>query len=112
LRLHNGKLVLAALVDTAGYSSSLQQTYQAYLISEVPLSISGRTLPPGAYGFGFMPGDKMTVMDIGGNELLTVTTTRDDILARPTPLQIVADGEGRARLYLGRNYVSISPSER
>ena len=112
LRSPNGKLVLVAMVDTAGYSSSLQQTYQAYLLSEIPLSISGRALPPGAYGFGFVAGDKMIVMDIGGNELMSVATTRDEKLVRPTPLQIIADGQGAARLYLGRNYVSISPSER
>ena len=109
VRLPSGKLVLAAMVDTSGYSSALQETYQAYLLTEVRLDIGGQTLPPGAYGFGFIAGNKMVVMDIGGNEILRATTTRDEALARPTPLQIVADGQARARLYLGRSYVLVTP---
>jgi hypothetical protein len=110
--MNNGKLVLFGLVDTAGYSSALQQTYQAYLITEVPLSFAGKKLEPGAYGFGFDAGERMVVMDIGGNERLSVATTRDESLARPNPLQVLPDASSRAfRLYLGRNYVPISLAE-
>ena len=35
IRFGNGDLVLVALVDTSGYSSAVQQTYQAYLLNEV-----------------------------------------------------------------------------
>jgi hypothetical protein len=112
VRLSSGKLVLAAMVDTSGYSSSLQQTYQAYLLTEVRLDIGGQTLPPGAYGFGFIAGNKMVMMDIGGNEILHATTTRDEALARPNPLQMVADGQARARLYLGRTYILVTPVEK
>lgn len=112
LRMPDGKLVLLAIVDTSGYSSALQQTYQAYLLTEVPLDIAGRKLQPGAYGFGFVSGN-MTVMDIGSNEILRVATTRDESLARPTPLQILPDGStGQFRLYIGRSYVSFSPAPR
>ncbi len=107
LRLPDGKLVLATLVDTSGYSSALQQTYQAYLITEVPLTIDGHTLPPGAYGFGFVAGNRMTVMDLGGNEVLHATTVRDESLKRPTPLQILPEG-AEYRLYLGRSYVALA----
>jgi hypothetical protein len=106
VRLPGGKLVLAALVDSSGYSSAIQQTYQAYLITEVPLAISGQTLSPGAYGFGFVAG-KMVVMDIGGNEILHAATTRDTSISRPTPLQIIS-ADGSSRLYLGREYVSLA----
>jgi hypothetical protein len=113
LRVADGKLVLMAIVDTSGYSSSIQQTYQAYLLTEVPLSIAGQKLQPGAYGFGFIAGDKMAVMDIGGNEVLRVATTRDQSLARPTPLQILPDSAaGTFKLYLGRSYVPLSPAAR
>ena len=112
VRLPNGKLVLAAIVDTSGYSSALQQTYQGYLLTEVRLDIGGQTLPAGAYGFGFTAGNKVTIMDIGANEILRATSTRDETLARPTPLQMVADGQARARLYLGRSYILITPVEK
>ena len=107
LRLADDKLVLVALVDTSGYASSVQQKYQAYLLTEVPLRIGDQTLKPGAYGFGFLEDGKMVVMDIGGNDLLHATTTRDEKLARPTPLQIISEA-GQVRLYLGRSYVPIS----
>jgi hypothetical protein len=111
LKTADGKLVLFALVDTSGYSSSIQQTYQAYLISEVPLRVGDQRLVPGAYGFGFVAGDKMVVLDLGANELLHTATTRDAALARPNPLQLLPDvsAPGRFRLYLGRSYVSLAP---
>jgi hypothetical protein len=113
LRAPDGKLVLVTMVDTSGYSSSIQETYQAYLLTELPLTIAGKKLPPGAYGFGFIAGNNMVVMDIGSNELLRVTTTRDESLARPNPLQILSDNaSGTFRLYLGRSYVAFSPAER
>jgi len=112
LRLPDGKLVLVAIVDTSGYSSAVQQTYQAYLITEVPLTIAGQKLPTGAYGFGFIAGNKMVVMDIGAHEVLNTQTTRDESLSRPNPLQILPASSGGFRLYLGRSYVSITPVER
>jgi hypothetical protein len=111
IRLADGKLILVALVDTSGYSSALQQTYQAYLLTEAPLTLAGQQLVPGAYGFGFVAGNKLTVMDIGGNEILHAATTRDDSLARPTPLQILpGSAPGIYRLYLGRSYALLSPA--
>ncbi len=47
-------LLLVTLVDTAGYSSALQEKYQAYLITETPIDIEGHRLIPGAYGCGFL----------------------------------------------------------
>lgn len=113
LRIAETKLVLAALVDTSGYSSAIQQTYQAYLLTEVPLMLGGQSLGPGAYGFGFVTGEKMIVMDIGGSEVLRASTTHDQRLARPNPLQILPDqAPGIYRLYLGRSYVTLSPGEK
>jgi hypothetical protein len=113
LRSPNGKLILVAAVDTSGYSSALQQTYQAYLLAELPFLIAGKKLPPGAYGFGFVAGNKLVVMDIGGNEVVRSATTRDESLARPNPLQILPDtASGVYRLYLGRNYVSLALAEK
>ncbi len=113
IRLTDGRLILAAIVDTSGYSSAIQQTYQAYLIGEVPLRIGDHTLPAGAYGFGFVAGDQMVVLDLGGNELFRTATTRDAGLKRPRPLQIVSDASsaGTYRLYLGRNFVDLIPAK-
>jgi hypothetical protein len=110
LRLPDKKLVLAALVDTSGYASSVQQTYQGYLLTEASLRLGDKTLPPGAYGFGFISGDRMVVMDLGGNQVLSTSTTRDAQLPRPNPLQILADPSAptRFRLYLGRSYVTLA----
>ncbi len=110
IRFGNGDLVLLALVDTSGYSSAVAQTYQAYLLNEVHLKIGGKVLPPGAYGFGFVGGDRMVVMDIAGNEVLQATTSRDPQMTRPDPLHIVAEQKapGQYRLYLGRSYIILS----
>jgi hypothetical protein len=110
IRFGNGDLVLVTLVDTSGYSSAVQQTYQAYLLNEVHLKVGDKVLLPGAYGFGFIGGDHIVVMDIAGNELLRETTIRDSQMTRPDPLHIVADEgkPGQYRLYLGRSYVTLS----
>jgi len=110
IRFGNGDLVLVSLVDTSGYSSAVQQTYQAYLLNEVHLKIGDKKLSPGAYGFGFIAGDHLVVMDIAGNELLRTDTIRDPQMTRPDPLHIVAEEgkPGEYRLYLGRSYVILS----
>jgi len=102
----DGKLVLAGLVDTSGYSSNVQAKYQGFLITELKLNIEGAALPPGEYGFGFSPDGKFLVMDVGANDLLTVAGRVDAKLPHPVPLKIVEDGGGY-RLYAGRKWVSL-----
>ncbi|HEX3435762.1 MAG TPA: hypothetical protein VHT24_03270 [Pseudacidobacterium sp.] len=98
--------VLTALVDNSGYSSGIQQKYQAYFITEAPLDFNGHTLQPGAYGVGMVNGSFL-VMDIAAHDLFTAPATHDAEIKRPTPLQLNADGD-HYRLYLGRNYVVFS----
>ncbi len=106
-RFPGGRLVLASLVDTSGYSSGVQERYQAYLITEVPLTIGGKSLAPGVYGFGFVDG-RFLVMDIAGDTLLTAPAMHDTAIARPTPLQILPAHEQNAfALYAGRNFVTL-----
>jgi hypothetical protein len=106
IRLKDNSLVLVSLVDSSGYSSQVQEKYQAYLITESPIEIDGNRLPPGAYGCGFI-SDGFVVMDIGGHDLFTAHTTHDENLHRPTPLQIMAapNEPAKYRLYAGRNFV-------
>jgi hypothetical protein len=101
-------LVLAGLVDSSGYASGIKEKYQAYLITEVPLEIGGQTLKPGAYGFGFLEGNKFIVMDLGANDLIQTSSTKDADLKRPVPLQFTAGADaGKYRLYKGRDYVEF-----
>ena len=111
LKLPDGMLVLCALVDTSGYSTAVQQKYQAYFISEVTLDINGQVLKPGAYGVGFIEGSKFLVMDLGAHDLFMTDGKRDADLKRPMPLQVLADtAPNRYRLYINRNYVVVSPT--
>jgi hypothetical protein len=105
-RNSDGKLVLAGLVDTSGYSTDVAEKYQGFLITEVKLSIEGSELPPGEYGFGFSKQGKFTVMDVGNNDLLSVSSHLDESLHRPVPLKIMAD-QGSYRLYAGKKWVSL-----
>lgn len=109
VRFPNDSLFLATLVDTSGYSSSVQEKYQAYLITESAIEIGGHRLSPGAYGFGFIANDQFIVMDIGGHDLFTGKSTRDSELRRPTPLQVIAAPTPHTyRLYAGRNFVEFA----
>lgn len=108
VRFADGMLVLAALVDTSGYSSGVQQRYQAYLLTEVPLQIGDQKLAPGAYGVGFIESDRFVAMDIGDHQLMQVASHHDAELRRPTPLQVIAGPAGETyRLYAGRSYVEL-----
>ena len=110
IKFADGSMVLVTLVDSSGYSTAVQQKYQAYFINEVPVEINGHALPPGAYGVGFVEG-KFGVMDIGGNDIFSVAATHDAEFKRPTPLQILADStSGHYRLYEGRDSVVIARS--
>jgi hypothetical protein len=111
VKLPGGMLVLCALVDTSGYSTAVQQKYQGYFITEVPLDINGQFLKPGAYGVGFIEGNKFLVMDLGAHDLFTANGVHDSELKRPTPLQVLDDATpNKYRLYINRNYVVFSPA--
>ena len=105
LKNSGGKVVLAGLVDTAGYSTAIAEKYQGFLITETKLSLDGATLDPGAYGFGFKEG-KFTVMNVAGTDVFSVASQNDDQLKHPVPLKIESDGAAY-RLYAGRKYVVV-----
>jgi len=107
VKFADGSYVLSTMVDTSGYSSDVQQKYQAYFITEVPLKIEGQSIPAGIYGIGFVADQKFLVLDVGANVLVTVSSHPDAELKRPTPLKVVAAKDG-FRLYAGRNYITFS----
>lgn len=111
IRFTGGPILFAVKVDTGGYSSSIQERYQDYLVSEVAIQFVSHTLPSGAYGVGFV-GPNFLVMDLGGHTLLTIPSTTDTALHRPRPLDIVAaPASGAFRLYSGKQYVDFKPAQ-
>ena len=108
MRYADGFFVLAGLVDSSGYSTGLREKYQGYLINEVTVEIGGQTLKPGAYGFGFLEGNKFVVMDLGSNDLFQVASTKDSEMKRPVPLEVLSTADaGKYRLYKGKEFVEF-----
>ena len=108
VKFSNGSFVLATLVDNSGYASDVAAKYQAYFITEAPLKIGGQSLPAGIYGVGFIGGDKFVVTDVGAHDVFSVSTSTDNEMKRPMPLQVTTDAGGGFRLYEGRRYVQFS----
>jgi hypothetical protein len=105
-QLADTKMTLASLVDASGYSTAIQQKYQGMLITESKLNISGSSLPPGQYGFGFAADGKFDVMDVANNDVLSAPYQIDRALQRPVPLKLVEDGDGY-KLYAGKKWIAI-----
>jgi hypothetical protein len=100
-----GKVVLAGLVDTSGYSTAIAEKYQGFLIIETKLSFDGATLDPGEYGFGFKDG-KFIVMNVASTDLFSIPSQTDDQTKHPVPLKFEKVDAGY-RLYAGRKYVVV-----
>jgi len=101
------RFVIVGLVDTSGYSAEVRAKYEGFFITDSPIKVNGQSLPTGAYGFGFTNDGKMNVMDIAGNDVLSVSSTTDKALRRPRPLMMTASEEG-IRFYTRRDYVVIT----
>ncbi len=110
VRFGDEMYVLAGMVDNSGYSTAIRQKYQAYFITEVALEVGGQKLAPGAYGIGFVAGDKFVVMDLGAHDLFQADAAKDAEMKRPVPLQVVSAG-GKYRLYSGRNFVELARAQ-
>lgn len=106
VQLASGAVVMAALVDSSGYSTAIQQKYQGLLITEVKLNVGGADLAPGQYGFGFIADNKFVVMDVGNNDVLSATYQTDQSLTRAVPLKMV-EADGSYRLYAGKRWLEI-----
>jgi len=108
VKFGDGSFVLATLVDNSGYASDVAAKYQAYFVVEISIKIGGQTLVPGVYGAGFITGDKFVITDVGGHDVLTASSSNDEAMKRPMPLQVTADPGGGFRLYAGRKYVTFT----
>src|SRR4051812_39526756 len=98
VKFADGSYVLATLVDNSGYASDVAAKYQAWFVAEITVKIGGQNLPAGVYGLGFIADNKFVVTDIGGHEVLTVSSSTDEEMKRPTPLQVLTDSGGGFRL--------------
>jgi hypothetical protein len=106
-RLGTNRYIIAGLVDTSGYSSEIRASYEGFLITDSPIKVGGSELGTGAYGFGFSSEGKMNIFDVGGKQILTVESHKDQELKRPRPLMMLKAADG-IRLYDGRNYVTLA----
>ena len=107
MRLGEDRHVIAGLVDTSGYAAEVRAKYEGFLITDLPITINGEALGIGAYGFGFSNDGKFSVMNIAGDQMLSVATTKDNALKRPRPL-MMAESDNGIRLYSGKDYVVIA----
>lgn len=109
-----GARALFALIDTTGYSSQIQQKYIGMLITETSLSVCGKSVRPGSYGFGLdKPPETSTadakffLYDQGGAKVLGCDAKKDSNLSSPKPLQAVTTQGAPTRLYLGRYWLEV-----
>jgi hypothetical protein len=106
-RGERARYVIAGLVDTSGYSSEVRAKYQGFFINDTPVMVGGRTLPTGAYGFGFTGNGRLRIFDVSGRQVLTAPAFKDSRMQRPRPLMFTTE-YGDVRLYSGRDYAVIS----
>jgi hypothetical protein len=106
-RFGANRYVLAGLVDTSGYAADIRAKYEGFLITDSRITVGGSELAPGAYGFGFSNDGKFNVLDLAGDQILSVSTTRDNQLRRPRPLMMLKSGNS-VRLYSGKDYAEIA----
>lgn len=107
VRFGSKRYVVAGLVDTSGYAADVRAKYEGFLITDSPITINGSELGVGAYGFGFTNDGKLNVLDLAGNEILSVSTTKDNQMKRPRPLTMIKAGNG-IRFYSGKDYAVIA----
>jgi hypothetical protein len=106
-RIGAKRFVIVGLVDTSGYSTDVRAKYQGFFITDSPITVGGKDLSTGAYGFGFSDDGKFNVLDVGGNAVMSAVTTKDTALRRPRPLMMVKEKDG-LRLYAERSYIVIA----
>ena len=106
-RFGTSRYVIAGLVDTSGYAADVRARYEGFLITDSAITINGSDLGTGAYGFGFGNDGKLNILDLAGNEILSVSTTKDTRMKRPRPLMMTRS-DNDIRLYGGRDYAVIA----
>jgi hypothetical protein len=110
-----GNRALFALIITAGFASRIQGKYYGMLISEGDLSICGKPIRIGSYGFGVRRlrvsrgHAQFFLYDQAGHQILACRMSRDLHMPEPRPLKIVIESTHSARLYLGGDWLELGP---
>jgi hypothetical protein len=110
----SGAPMVIGLIDTAGYSSQIQQKYLGMLITEGKVDACGNQVAIGSYGFGLVKapgaadakGAKFILYNQAGEKVVECSTMWNAKLQHPRPLHVAVSGES-ARLYLGRNWIEL-----
>lgn len=106
-RFGTNRYVIAGLVDTSGYAADVRARYEGFLITDSAITINGSDLGVGAYGFGFSNDGKLNILDLAGNQILSLSTKTESKLKRPRPLMMTSVDNG-IRLYSGKEYAVIA----
>lgn len=111
-----GARTLIALIVTAGFASEIQQKYSGMLISEGHLSICGKDVGIGSYGFGMhrLGGSRNQLAEFAlynqaGGQVVECEMKKDLRTRAPRPVRVVIESSRSARLYLGRYWVELGP---
>lgn len=113
----SGARAFLAIQDGTGYGSDVARRQRYFgLIAALGdgLRIAGKAIPAGNYSFSWQrpaqgeEGDgTFALFDDAGAKVVEASTKRDDSLATPKPLQVIALKNGTARLYCGRHSVPL-----
>ncbi len=86
----DGRFIAAAVLITAGYSANGK--YSDYLVTQVPLKIEGKVLPPGGYLLGWVSsadGLQVTISEATtGRVLLQTLATKSPLLHHVEQIRI------------------------
>jgi hypothetical protein len=114
LKTPKGARVVVALIDTAGYSSQVQQKYHGMLITEAKISVCGVPLGVGSYGFGLdtpqppsATGAKFILYNQAGEKVGECAAKKDDSIKQPKPLAVTTAKGEPAKLELGKYAMEI-----
>lgn len=106
-RLGDKRHVIIGMIDTAGYSTDVRAKYEGFFITDSKISLGGKDLATGAYGFGVTKEGQLNIFDLGGKLVLTVDAPKDSELKAPRPLTLTKGADG-IKMYRGKNYVVIA----
>ncbi len=112
----SGGRLLVALIDTTGYTSAIKQKYAGLMISEGTVTVCGKAVGVGSYGFGLDRPEatskedaKFHLYDQAGHEVASCSAPHDAELKMPKPLQVILAKDGAPWLYLGRYRLELKP---
>ena len=106
--------MLLSTINTAGYSSQIKQKYTGMVITETNITVCGKIIGVGDYGFGLerpaAPSTAATTFrlyNIAGEKLAECAAKKDDSIKQPTPLTVTAVKGGPVKVAFGKDVIEI-----